>query len=455
MTGEHNPIALLVADLQDQWITTISPRKQVKLIRWLMQPEEVRVCESMLRLENSAHGKTPDGVHLLFTPLDNPYRYSYQLIQHFAGSFEAHPQSVALPEASNLLSQWDPLPFVKAAHQSPDDCNGIFLQMLSACQQALPDQQMRLIVALLPQSLANPRYLKLWLEELLARVIPDNITLLVIDHAVNPSYSRLRNKQGHEVLDFRVPMDVEGALQKIITAGAVTNPEMAFPALLLQMGEATAAGKEQELDKLAAQALALGQRQQNFGMMATAFIVHAGYLFSFRKLDRMEQLLQQGMKYVHKGLALKDPACPPLEVQYYGYYYLVAYHSKQWSKALHYLQQQGTAALIHQLQVQAVGAYTRAAELAAQHSKAQYLPLLQKAYTTGIGLPKSERPFSELIFCAAKLYRHYQSAGYRAQAHSIDKEMAALYGKDWAGQADDRTTYYNQQGHPQPERPLP
>jgi hypothetical protein len=453
MTSEHNPIALIVDELQDQWITTISPRKQAKLIRWLMKPEEVRICESVLRLENSAHGKTPDGVHLLFTPFDHPYKYSYQLIQHFAGSFETDPASAAeLPEKKNLLPGWNPLPFVKAAHRAPDDCNGIFLQMLRAYQQALPDQQMRLIVALLPQSLTNPRHMKLWLEDMLAQVIPDHITLLVVDHAGHPSYGRLRNKLGHEVLDFSVPVDVEGALQKMITAGAATHPEMAFPALLLQMGEATAAGKEQELDKLAAQALALGQRQQNFGMMATAFIVHAGYIFSFRKLDKMGQLLEQGRKYVRKGLEKADPACPALDVQYYGYDYIVAYHTKNFAKALQALQLQGDAATAHNFPLQAVSAWLRAAELAKKQEPRSYTSLLEKAYATGIQLNESERGFSDLLFAAAHLYRYYTAKDNPLRAKEINVEMIGLYGRGWQQQAEDKISHFRQQAQLEQQR---
>ncbi len=41
MTDEHNPVALLIYKIQDAWLQQISPNKNIQLIRWLINPEDI------------------------------------------------------------------------------------------------------------------------------------------------------------------------------------------------------------------------------------------------------------------------------------------------------------------------------------------------------------------------------------------------------------------------------
>lgn len=69
MSSEHNPIAALISQIQQKWNDEASPlTDDIKLFRWLIKPDEMRLFEGFLKLESSEHGSIPEVLVAMLTP---------------------------------------------------------------------------------------------------------------------------------------------------------------------------------------------------------------------------------------------------------------------------------------------------------------------------------------------------------------------------------------------------
>ena len=75
MLSEHNPIAELVHQIQQKWIDEASPFQNLKLVRWLIKPDEARLYEGFLKLESTEHGAIPEILVAMLTPFLNEVNY--------------------------------------------------------------------------------------------------------------------------------------------------------------------------------------------------------------------------------------------------------------------------------------------------------------------------------------------------------------------------------------------
>ena len=77
MLSEHNPIAQLVTQIQNKWIADASPFPKLKIIRWLIKPEEARLFEGFLKLESTEHGAIPEILVAMLCPFKDETTYSF------------------------------------------------------------------------------------------------------------------------------------------------------------------------------------------------------------------------------------------------------------------------------------------------------------------------------------------------------------------------------------------
>ena len=60
MTYEHNPVIELLRQIQRKWTDDVSLFPKLKLVRWLIKPEEARLYEDFLKIESTEHGAIPE-----------------------------------------------------------------------------------------------------------------------------------------------------------------------------------------------------------------------------------------------------------------------------------------------------------------------------------------------------------------------------------------------------------
>lgn len=424
MSNEHNPIAVLISKIQDKWNTEASPNKDFRIARWIIKADQGRLFEGFLRLEGTAHGSIPEVVVTLLTPFKDIHQHGKSLALQWIKSFEED-------QTAHQAIAWDYGTYVKSLAQDDADGDSILLQMLDDFQKKVPDPSHRLILALLPQTVADADEYGKWLHKLLKIGIPDKVALMIFDYAEGLYFDALQRKHSTLVKALTVELDLKGAMNQLAQAGDPNSPEVQFRQCMTQMGEAASANNIDALHKWGKKGLEITQRTGNKGFYSSAHIIYAGMLFQFKKFDQIELLLDQGLRLAQEGLKTGDNSCQALEIQYWGYKAACLQHKGKHEEAAALFVKQGEKALSFNLPAMALGAWWQAYQLYKKEDEQQYLHWLEKAYELGISISPEELGATCMAYVAYDYHEHCHDLRQFEKCTSIDTFMTELHGPDW------------------------
>jgi len=434
--NEHNPIAQLVNQIQRQWLEKTANKPALRFVRFIIKPEEARVYEGFCKLESSEHGSLPEVFVTQFTSFEDEDTFSAALIKDWLDTYE---KSMALVEQVNerALFSWDPRPFKQLLErQNGAPMDDVLLSLLGSFRQSLPQQHKQLVLALIPRQVSSTKAMKTWIATLLKKGIPAGVKLLVIDH-VNVDHFAFHERQFPDmVCSIHVPMDLQGAIQKLATTGNPNDPEIMLRKCVFEMGAALKDKDVKRLHRWGQQALDATQRSGNKGLFATAHIMYAGMLFHFKKDPKIPELLERGQRIAKQGVQMNDGACLPLLVQFYGYHGAYAQIRRRFTEAINWFIQQAELAEQHKFSQQSLNAWYQAAELCRRKDSGRYYDVLEKGYKAGLHLSDEEISASIYIY----LLRDYYDYAYAHRQHetvqAIDEKMGRVFGNDWKSDVD-------------------
>jgi hypothetical protein len=434
--NEHNPIAQLVNNIQKQWLAKTANKPSLRFVRFIIKPEEARVYEGFCKLESSEHGSLPEVFVTQLTSFEDEDTFSAALIKDWLDTYD---KSTGLLEQLQQKAgfSWDARPFRQALERnngtSMDD---ILLSLLASFRQALPQRDKQLVLALIPRQVSSTKHMRDWVSNLLKKGIPAGVKLLVIDH-VNEEHFALHDRQFPDMLlSLHIPLDLQGAIQKLATSGNPNDPEITLRKCTFEMGAAMKDKDVKRLHRWGQQALDATQRSGNKGLFATAHIMYAGMLFHFKKDPRIPELLERGQRIAKQGTQQGDGACLPLLVQFYGYHGAYAQIRRRFTEAINWFIQQAEVAEQHKFQQQALNAWYQAAELCRRKDSSRYYDVLEKGYKAGWHLPDEEISASIYIYLLRDYYDYVHANRKYDIVQAIDEKMGRLFGNDWKADVD-------------------
>lgn len=434
MLAEHNPIAELVHKIQMKWIREASPFPQLKLVRWLIRPEEARLYEGFLKLESTEHGALSEMVVTMLTPFESEAHHSTHLYNDWVKALEADPKAQQVLSAEQVAAIGN-----TSATGGEPDADARLLRMLACFRDQLPGNDTPLVVALLPHSIHDIEGYRQWLGRLLKKGIPDRIAFMVLDHIGAYYLDSVMKKYPDNTKSLHVILDLDGAVSKIVRAGNANAPAAKLNECILEMGKAVQENNPARLNAWGEKALQLTQRTGQKSLFATAHIVYAGMLFNFKQFEKVDALLSKGLRLATMGLSKEGDACRPLVIQFHGYMAASSQLQKKMAAAVAGFDRQGDTAMEYALPGMAINAYRQAYTLAKKQVPERYGELLQKALQAGRAMPAAERPSSQLAVVAWEALQWHELKQRREEAKSIDQEFSSLLGPDWKEQA--KNTY--------------
>lgn len=433
MLSEHNPIAELIYQIQKKWMDDVSPHPDVKLARWLIKPEEARLYQGFLKLESTEHGALPEVVVAMLTPFVHEDTYAEALVRDWNQACEDDTKTQEKLAAKEKSNQWEPALF--SADISDTDPNTYLLNMLASFCKEVVGAERRLVVALLPHSIQNIDGYKHWLNTLLKLNIPDSITFMIFDHVGSNYYDGVLKKFPEQTKSLHVHLNLDGAVAKIARMGNPNAPEVQFRQCILEMGQALQKGSEKQLHQWGEKGLHVTQRSGSKGLYASAHIVYAGMLFNFKRFDKIDALLANGLKLATHGLKTADPSCKPLLIQFHGYIAASKQLQKRIPPAIDAFEKQGDLATQYGLPGMALTPYQQAYTLSQKHLPQRYEGLLQKAFAAGQLLQPEEQTHSAFAAIAYDFMKWQESRQRWDEAERIDGDLKKLFGADWQAQA--------------------
>lgn len=430
MSSEHNPIAALINQIQQKWNDEASPfTDELKLFRWLIKPDEMRLFEGFLKLESSEHGSIPEILVAMLTPFNDTTSYSSDLIHDWIKNFQEDEKTKDKLKSKNIATDWDHSAFSKSG--SALNPAQQFVNMLFSFHQKMIGGEKKLVVALFPRSISQTEEFCFWLTALLQYKIPKEIAFLIFDFIGDDYFENVCDKYPDLTKSLHVNLDLDGAVSKIVKSGNPNTVEYKLRECILEMGNAVQHNDLDKLNKWGQRALEVTQKSGVKSAFSSAHIIYAGMLFNFKKFNEIDTLLHKGLNIAKKGLELNDEACKPLLIQYYGYMAASLQLQNKLKEAIIAYAKQGDVAVEHKLSMMALMPYQQAYTLAKKHLPEQFPLLLQKAFETGTQLSKEEQQSSNLQGIAYDYMQLLEEGNQIKEATDVNTEMNKIFGIEW------------------------
>lgn len=439
MASEHNPIAELIQQVQAKWTNEVSPFPELKLVRWIIKPEEARLFEGFLKLESTEHGAIPEILVTMLTPFKSEATHCADIMSDWVQAFDEDLKTKDKLRTKGMPVTWDS---PRHLHDASDEPFSAFFNFLSSFHKRMIDKNFRLVVALFPHSIYDMEGYRRWLASMLKLPMPESISFMIFDHDKEFYFDGLFRKFPGKTKSLHINLDMDGAISKIAKMGDPASPEVKLRECILEMGKCVQNKDLQGVIKWGEKALQVTQKSGSKSMYATAFIISAGMLFNFKEYEKIDRLLEQGLTITKQGLKLEDAACKPLLVQYYGYLAASRQLQKKIKDAIILYENQGDAALAFQLAGMALPPYRQAYSLAKKKTPERYDELLQKGYTAGLSLQKEEQLNSSFPSIALDYLAMLDYKRQWEEANQAEKQLTVLLGSNWKERAKDPAAPY-------------
>ena len=442
MTSEHNPIAELIHQIQMKWIREVSGRDELKLVRWLIKPEEARLYEGFLKLESTEHGSIPEVLVAMLAPFEDKESYSIDLMSDWIKAYKEDAKTHEKLKAKDKTINWDNSSFLTGG-AGPAECNhGQLLTMLSSFRLAATDNKVPLVVALFPHSISDMEDFRMWLIDLVKTEIPVGISFLIFDHVGQNYFQGVFKKFPEITKSLHLNLDLDGAIGKIAKMGNPNSPEVKLRECILEMGKCVQNKDRGGLDKWGEKALQVTQRSNSKSMYASAHIIYAGMLFNFKAFEQLDTLLSNGLTIVNQGLKSEPEACIALIIQYYGFLAASKQHQKRLKEAIPLYEKQGDTAVTYQMAGMSLTPYQQAYTLSKKYLPERYEELLKKAYNVGKQMHKDEQKNSSFPSIALDYLEFLESRKHHEATVTSD-ELNSLFGAGWKTQAKKPGSAFN------------
>ena len=427
MTTEHNPIAIRINRLQDQWIEGRKAKPTARIIRWLVTPDDVPLVNGFYKLESSVHGKIEENLVILLTNFEDINTFAYQLakdwLEMYEKDLEQYPQ-LDWKDFSELKEQ-----FLDLNQEEREESESFLITLLESFKE-YEGSPTTLFIGINPRKVWSHQEMNTWLMQYFAK-LPETIGFVLTDHKGKGYHDSLFGSLGNQTQTLVLQdQDMKGAYQAIATQGNPNDPQVAFRKCMMEMGNCAAKNDKKGVDKWGQKALEITQKTGQKPFWMSAHLVYAGFLFGFKDSTKINQLLDKAIQ-IGKPKLKSDQATVGLVLQLYSY--KAAYYSidGKHQKAFDWFVKQAELSVEQNQELIAVGAYKNAILVASQNNmKQQLLGILPTAFISGYKLDDTNLKTTEFAFTA----KHYLEAPLRIEVEKVDEienRMTQLFGKKW------------------------
>lgn len=444
MIHPHNPVMQRLGEMARCWQQEVRPAH--RLVRWMLRPEDHRMYEGFCRLEASPHGAL-DNLFLFFqTPFRETEHFSHALMENWLQEYDGNKEQRQALTAAGVKGDWDTAVFREAVTgHLYARCNVLLPQMINTYREWLGMPETEIVLALLPGEMTSPNAFISWLKNWMEREIPEGVQLLIFDHKQSDFFRDLFGQYPAHTWTLKHDLRMEAAIREIATAGAATDPQASFRECLFEMGEAAGKRDRQRLQDWGEKALAIGRKNGDRLLQATAHISYAGMLFNFRDHEKIESLLEDGMALCRKSIDQGEESMKSLLLQYYAYKGSHCQLMKQRRDAIGWFMRMGVEAVSFGYFTQALSAYYKAFIFARyKHFDEEKDQAVLAAMKLSDRLGPEEIAASEYPFLAHAFAKNERVENMLLRSQVAEK-MQEVFGPDWIHDVEEMEKNYTRQ----------
>lgn len=430
MSNEHNPIALLVSQIQQKWIVEVSPYEHINLARWIIKSDQSKLYEGFLKLESTQHGIIPDMLLVFLTPFQDLKIHSKHIINDWIKTYRENKSILEQYQKENSQFNWDIDAFESKISDDTNSNNQLLVDMMASFQKELP-KKTPFTIALLPYTIDDVKEYSKWLHNIVKLGFPDNIRFMIFDHVNDRHFDSLLDKHKNISKSLSVPLDMEGAVNKLASSGDPNDPEVQFRQCILNMSKSVQSKNLTELEKWGEKGINISLKTGLKSMISTAHIIYASMLFSFKEFEKIDALLLKGLASAKQGLQIGDETCKALIIQHYGFQASSMQLQKKYEQACNLFCKQADAAIEIGFPQQSLNAWWMAYNAIKKKDKDRYKEIVEKAYLKGIELNKETLKSTTMSFIAADYYKILEDQRKQSDCKDVDSFMLKLEGEHW------------------------
>jgi len=426
--NEHNPITVRIDEMVQVWKKNVQP--QHYLIRWMLKPEDHRMYEGFCRLEASPHGKLDNLFVFFYTPFNQATTYSHALLQNWLNEYDDAQNQKLLAQAGKGV--WEVASLRKAVTEKDyAACDLLLPGMIQSYRSFIGQPNAPFVLALLPKQMSSPGQFQQWIQQWMQQPKQPGIQLLVFDHEDGNFWGNVFENYADYAVTLKHDLRMQDAIRQIATAGAATDPYAFFRKCMFEMGAAASKKNKPLLNEWGEKAIESGKKTGDKSLLATAYITFAGMLFNFKDHERINELLDTGIRLCKQEVAAGNESIKPLLLQYYTYKGADCQIQKERKEALEWFMKAGDEAVVFGFISQAVSAYYKAWIFADYKGwKEEKLLAGKQALQLTSQLTDEEIQASEYPFMAYDYVQQKQQEE-DSLAETVTHKMLAAYGPHW------------------------
>jgi len=301
---KKNAIEKRIDELTDIW-NEFAQNPETRALRWLLVADEARMIDLFLEMQNEEISDIPDLFIRFEAPFENPAHYGFILRQALCDQYEESREDIG---QEGLATDWTcPLP-------QPGDLP-TFINSCRSFGEHYSELMENLVVALIPETVADASAWEQWLLDLVNAELPPNLKIMVVDFLDSPALERLAQEAEERVQSVAPALDMPGAMEELVRDVPGHGPGHTFRRLFVALTNAAEAGALNKCQKAADSALAIATKEKWPQMQVVIHMALGGAFIGAGKFDDALASYQKSEQIAVAANEAEDPAAPKLMLQ--------------------------------------------------------------------------------------------------------------------------------------------
>lgn len=418
---EQNPITHRIELMRLQWKDNVEDSK-TNLVRWLIQPDELKMVQAFCDLEQGEMAALPDMFLTLKTNFTSIETYGDDLLLEWISRFEDSKQ---MEEAAKrgMNVNWN---FQKYKKKGAN----LFESIIEHIETCFPEFEECFCIYLNPTQCAGVSSFAKWIKSQLDH-LPSRIRIILHDFIGQEHFNILM--QSKRQVNIIPDLNMGDALKEVINQQANPNDHHAqFTKCILQMSEAAKQNDVNELNKFGQLALHHASKTKLNAMFLSAYMCWGlnlqllkQYTESFKKYNTGITLAQKVIK--EEG----DETCMSVLIQLHSFKAANHIHLKEYQNGMNEYEIMASLAKEYKQPMMQMEAYRMAALYAPKSNDSKKLiPLLTEAFKCSHSIPNETLLYSQFPILCKELYEMI-SVVQPELGDEIHQKMTTLMDSDW------------------------
>ncbi|HEX5751557.1 MAG TPA: hypothetical protein VFZ09_35370 [Archangium sp.] len=409
--------------LHDQW-TEFAQQPEARLLRWVVEPDEVRMVEAFVRKEEDERtGECPDLFMRFDEPFEDAERYGHSLREAMVKRLE---ESRAGLEKEGAVWQCPPVVERDTGLES-------FLRACGSLRHHYEGVCEHLVAVLVPARVEEANAWRKWLGGAVQQLQGPHVRLVVLDDARTRELEPLAKDLPGKIVTVAARLDMARAMEELSQeAGHLDTPGGRFRDLLVRMSTAATKGDVGKVERLGEQAVALAREQGWHPLAVAAHFVVGGALLGTKRHQEALAHYQKAEDAATEAQSQGDTQGAILRLKSRMGRGCVQVTAEQYPQAAVLYEESAPLACELKDALMELECWRMASwcwEMSKEWEQAWACG--RRAWEVGLGMEARARAGSTLPFLGEALVRLSQQRQGESTARQMESEVVSVLGEDW------------------------